>query len=343
MGSSPLLTVGWVAGRMWFMSRPLRIEYPGAVYHVMNRGLNQNLIFLGKKDYEIFLSTLEEACRLFDVAVYAYCLMPNNYHILVRTFSGNLSRFMRHLNGVYTQRFNRENGRDGPLYRGRFKSILVQEDSYLLEVVRYIHKNPVKAKMVARLSQYKWSSHQSYLGKKGLMPGMDTNFVLKSFSGKRKASIELYRRFMVEKQEGVIEKFYAAKKQGSILGDPDFVQRIKEKYILSDPLPDIEIKDKVRIKGEGMIRQIKKEICRVFKVKEAELLIGKRGTSNIARQAALALSKELSGLKLSEIGLHFGCASYRTVGSHCLNFQEKLLSDKTLRKKYTALRATYRQ
>jgi putative transposase len=101
---------------------------------------------LSKKDYDLFLTTLQEACNLFQVTVYAYCLMPNHYHLLVCTPSANLSRFMRHLNGVYTQRFNREHKRDGPLFRGRFKSILVQEDSYLIEVVRYIHKNPLKAK-----------------------------------------------------------------------------------------------------------------------------------------------------------------------------------------------------
>ena len=309
----------------------------------MNRGLSQNLIFLDKKDYEVFLLTLEEGCRLFDVVVYAYCLMPNHYHLLIRTPSGNISRFMRHLNGVYTQRFNREHGRDGPLYRGRFKSILVQEDSYLLEVVRYIHKNPLKAKLVERLSQFKWSSHKSYTGKIGSMLGLDAGFVLKYFSGNRRKSLELYRRFMSEKPRGEIEEFYASKKQGSILGDLDFVERIKEKYILSDPLPNIEVKEKIRIRGEGVIKKIKRDVCRVFKVKEVELVKGKRGTANIARLAALGLSKELSGMKLSEIGPHFGYTSYRTVGTHCLNFNKKLLLDKTLRKKINILKSTYRQ
>lgn len=325
------------------MSRPLRIEYPGAVYHVMNRGLNQNLIFLDRKDYEIFLATLEEGCRLFDVVVYAYCLMPNHYHLLIRTPSGNLSRFMRHLNGVYTQRFNREHGRDGPLYRGRFKGILVQEDSYLIEVVRYIHKNPVKAKLVERLSQFKWSSHKSYTGEKSPMPGLDASFVLQYFSRNRGKAVELYRRFMSEMPGEEIEEFYASKKQGSILGDGDFLEHIKEKYLLSDPLPNIEIKEKANIRGEKFIKRIKKDVCRLFGVKENELLKGKRGTDNIARQSALALSKELSGMKLSEIGHHFGYTSYRTVGAHCLNFQEKLMTDKSLRKKITALKTTYRQ
>jgi len=309
----------------------------------MNRGLNLNLIYLGKNDYEVFLSTLEEACRLFQVKVYAYCLMPNHYHLAIRTPSGNLSRFMRHLNGVYTQRFNREHRRDGPLFRGRYKGILVEEDSYLLEVVRYIHNNPVKAKLVDRLNRFNWSSHKAYMGEKVSFEGLDTNFVLEYFSRKRKSAVEHYKRFMVEMPGDEIEKFYSSKKQGSILGHLDFIEKIKDKFISEDPLPNIEINEKVKIRGERVIRKIKKDICRIFKVREADILKGNRGTDNIARQAALALSKEFSGMKLSEIGTLFGYASYRTVGSHCLNFQGKLRSDKSLRKKYNSLRETYRQ
>jgi len=319
------------------MSRPLRIEYPGAVYHVMNRGLNQNLIFLDRKDYEIFLTTLEEGCRLFDVIVYAYCLMPNHYHLLVRTPSGNISRFMRHLNGVYTQRFNREHGRDGPLYRGRFKAILVQEDSYLLEVVRYIHKNPVKAKIVERLSQFKWSSHPSYVGKKSPMAGMDTGIVLRYFSGKRKLAVEQYKRFMAGKESEEIEGFYGSKKQASILGDTHFIEWVKEKFVLGDP--DIEILEKRRIQGERVVGIVKKAIRQKFKVDESYFFQGKRGTANIARLMALLLSKELSGLKLSELGAHFGFANYRTVGTHCWRFHEKLKKDKGLEKKYSSLKS----
>ena len=268
------------------MSRPLRIEYPDAVYHVMNRGLNRKRVFLDKKDYEVFLATIEEGCRLFNVNAHAYCLMPNHYHILVCTPLGNISRFMRHLNGVYTQRFNRSHHRDGPLFRGRYKGILVQKDSYLLEVVRYIHKNPVKAKIVERLSQFKWSSHKSYLGQQGSLTGLDAKFVLKYFSHKPKAAIELYRRFMGEKESEAIERFYAAKKQGSILGDSDFIEGIREQYILRDPLFDIEIQEKIKVRGEGVVQKIKSEVCRVFKVKDDDLLKGKRGTTNIARQTA---------------------------------------------------------
>ena len=317
----------------------MRIQFPGAIYHVMNRSRT----FLKAIDYETFLTTLEEGCQLFNVKLYAFCLMPNHYHLLVCTPSGNLSRFMRHLNGVYTQRFNREHHRDGPLFRGRYKGILVQEDSYLIEVVRYIHKNPLKAKMVERLSQFKWSSHKTYTGKKESFAGLDTNFVLEYFSRNRRKAIEGYKRFMSQSEDEVIEKFYSSKKQGSILGDLDFIERIKNKYILKDLSPDLEVKEIRRLCGERVIRKIKREVCKVFKVRDKHLSQGQRGTSNIPRRVALSLSKELSGLKLSEICGHFMITSRQTVGGNALRLRNMMKNDKVLRKKYSSLKATCSQ
>ncbi len=125
------------------MPRPLRIEYPGAVYHLMNRGSARQKVFLGSADYREFLKTLSEAHDLWEIEVLAYCLMPNHYHLCLRTPRGNLSRVMRHIDGLYTQRFNRGHRRDGSLFRGRYKAILVDADEYLLAVVRYVHLNPV--------------------------------------------------------------------------------------------------------------------------------------------------------------------------------------------------------
>ena len=147
------------------MSRPLRIEYPGAWYHVMNRGRRAESIFSGKNDYALFIDLLKDSCELWNINVGAYCLMSNHYHLLIQTPEGNLSRCMRHINGIYTQRFNRAHHCDGQLFRGRFKSILIEEDSYLLQLVRYIHKNPLRAGRVKRLDAYPWSSHRGYRSK----------------------------------------------------------------------------------------------------------------------------------------------------------------------------------
>ena len=137
------------------MSRPLRLEYPDAWYHVMNRGGRAEKIFLNKADYSAFLELLVESAEMWNVRIAAYCMVPNHYHILLQTPDANLSRFMRHVDGVYTQRFNRSHHYDGQLFRGRYKSILLDADSYLLQLVRYIHRNPLQAGIVKKLEAYK--------------------------------------------------------------------------------------------------------------------------------------------------------------------------------------------
>jgi len=116
------------------MPRPTRIEYEGAFHHVMNRGRNRSTIFHDKSDFDEFLKTLEEASKRFDAIIHAYCLMTNHYHLLIETPKANLSRIMQHINGLYTQRYNRKRQQDGTLFRGRYKSVLIDQDSYLLQL-----------------------------------------------------------------------------------------------------------------------------------------------------------------------------------------------------------------
>src|SRR3990167_3519219 len=146
------------------MPRPLRIQYANAWYHVMNRGAGRKNIFNKKAHRLIFLELLEECHRMFNIKIYAYCLMDNHYHLLLSTPDANLSRAMRHLNGVYTQRYNRMSKTDGPLFKGRYKAQIIDEDCYLLIVSRYIHLNPVKAALVKNPGDYKWSSYLAYIG-----------------------------------------------------------------------------------------------------------------------------------------------------------------------------------
>ncbi len=147
------------------MPRPTRIEYENAVYHVMNRGRGGRTIFHGENYYRAFLHTLAEAHRRFDALIHAYCLVGNHYHLLIQTPRANLGRIMRHINGLYTQRYNRLLATDGPLFRGRYKAILVDEDAYLLQLSRYIHRNPIDMKKprVTRLEDYPWSSYPAYI------------------------------------------------------------------------------------------------------------------------------------------------------------------------------------
>lgn len=148
------------------MSRPLRILYPGAVYHVMNRGLAKRATFLEEADHARFVELLEDLAQRWRVRIFAYCCMTTHFHLLLQTPDPNLPRIMRHLGGLYTQRFNRTYGRDGPLFRGRYKAIVVQAEAYLLQVVRYIHLNPVAADLTHDPGAYRtmgvgvWPSNQ---------------------------------------------------------------------------------------------------------------------------------------------------------------------------------------
>ncbi len=164
------------------MVKPLRIEYPSAWYHVMNRGRRGEDTFSDKKDFTTFLSVLQEVSEVFHLRVAAYCLMSNHYHLLVQTPEGNLSRSMCHINGVYTQRYNRRHQIDGQLFRGRYKSILVEEDSYLLELSRYIHRNPVRVKKCESVEKYPWSSHQGYVSSTKKWSWLHKRFLLNMFA-----------------------------------------------------------------------------------------------------------------------------------------------------------------
>ena len=146
------------------MSRPLRIEFPGAVYHVTSRGDRRERIFVDDEDRRALLDVLGQGMERFDADVLAYCLMGNHYHFVLHTRSANLSLLMRHVNGVYTQRFNRRHGLVGHLLQGRFKAVLVDRDAYLLEVCRYVELNPVRAGIVADAAAWQWSSYNAHTG-----------------------------------------------------------------------------------------------------------------------------------------------------------------------------------
>ncbi len=173
------------------MSRPLRIEYPDAWHHVMNRGRRSEKIYSNNSDRESFIKVLQESSELWNIRVAAYCLMSNHYHLLVQTPEGNLSRGMRHINGVYTQRFNRSHKKEGQLFRGRYKTVLVESDSHLLEVMRYIHRNPLGAGIVKSLGDYQWSSHQGYLSRARKYKWLEKEILLTmlaSAKGKQRAA-----------------------------------------------------------------------------------------------------------------------------------------------------------
>jgi len=180
------------------MARPLRIEYPGAVYHITTRGNAYQDVFLDDTDREEFLEILEQTVDRFNWLCHAYCLMTNHYHLLIETVDPTLSRGMRQLNGVYTQAFNRRHERVGHLFQGRYKAILVEKEAYLLELSRYIVLNPVRAKMVKKPEEWEWSSYRATAGLEGAPSFLTTDWILSQFADERKKAQRLYRRFVAK-------------------------------------------------------------------------------------------------------------------------------------------------
>ncbi|MFH1874029.1 MAG: transposase [Pseudomonadota bacterium] len=243
------------------MSRPLRIEYEGAFYHVMNRGNARQNIFTQPKDYETFINVLVESIKLWELKVHALALLPNHYHMLIETPLANLSRAMRHINGVYTQRFNRQHQRDGHIFRGRYKAILVEEDAYLVELIRYIHRNPIKAGLVEFPEKYKWSSHRDYLGSDD-RKWLTTNYIL-SYFGKRKnrSRLRLHEFVMNEVPEG-LEKRLDGFSWPSVLSSDNFEEWIKWNFVKDIDKEKLEYRD-CNIKKVSA-KKLKKVLCEAF-------------------------------------------------------------------------------
>ena len=180
------------------MARPLRIELAGGLYHVTSRGDRREEIYRDDDDRLDWLATLGAVCERFNWRCHAYCEMTNHYHFVVETAAANLSKGMRQLNGVYTQRFNRRHGLTGHLFQGRFKGILVERDAYLLELSRYVVLNPVRAGMVPDASQWAWSSYRATVGLAPTPPWLETDWVLGQFGRKRGPAREGYAAFVAE-------------------------------------------------------------------------------------------------------------------------------------------------
>ena len=179
------------------MARPLRIEYAGAIYHLTSRGNARAPIFLSDDDRRLFLSLFSEIVVRNQWVCYGYCLMDNHYHLLIETTKPNLSVGMRQLGGIYTQKFNRQHGRVGHLFQGRYKAIIVERESYLLELCRYIVLNPVRAKIVDHPGKYRWSSYNATAGSSDQPPYLHIDWILAQFGGTIMQSRHQYRNFVL--------------------------------------------------------------------------------------------------------------------------------------------------
>lgn len=229
------------------MARPLRIEFRNALYHITSRGNAQQAIYRQEADRLLFLDVLQDVSRRCNWRVYAYCLMDNHYHLLVETPDGNLSKGMRHLNGVYTQRFNRILLRSGHILQGRYKAILVDKDSYLLELARYIVLNPVRAKMVRHAEDWPWSSYRATAGLTVAPAWLHIDWLLSVFaeSGTINDAYERYRRFVAQGTGQTSPWTYL--KHQIYLGDETFVADMQRKLSPDASLSEVPAQQKKQI------------------------------------------------------------------------------------------------
>jgi len=320
------------------MSRPLRIQFPGAWYHVMNRGRHREKIVASKRDCTSFVDILEQGATLFQVQVMAWCLMPNHYHLFICTPDGNLARFMRHVDGVYTQYFNRQYGCDGQLFRGRYKAILVEPeyDSYVLGLIRYIHRNPLNAGLEKRLGVYPWSSWEAYMTRAKRWNWISTAPILSRFGETRRDQVAALQLFVGKKEEaGDIKDLIETGQQPLVAGSRKFLDWIRDTFfdLKHDQIPE----SRTLIPEQETIVAA---VLKAYRCPERSLFQSQRGLVNEPRAVAIYLLRTLRGDTLLEIGSRFGLQRYSSVSSVIQKIRDKLTRDMKLQQRIAALTAT---
>jgi REP element-mobilizing transposase RayT len=317
------------------MARPLRILYPNAFYHVTCRGNDRRVIFRDDHDRACFLERLRSAREIFSVRVHAYVLMSNHFHLIVETPKANLSEFMRQFNISYTGYYNRRHRRIGHLYQGRFKAIVVDKDSYLLQLSRYVHLNPIRIKLkmqppererTGEILQYRWSSLPGYIDGKRQDSWITYEAVLGYVGGSR----QKYAEFV---QDGIRQSFATPWEDllaQMVLGDRDFVERLKGmknaviKGNAKDQPPYRMIQS---VDAEALI----KRAAGYFRLREADLT-RKRGQHRLERAVVMELLHRYSGLKQRMIGERFGGLDEGLVSRDCRAIREKIETEPKIRK-----------
>lgn len=274
------------------MARPLRVEFSGAIYHLTSRGNARQKVFFTDTDRGLFLDTLSQVVSRYGWICHAYCLMANHYHLLVETPKANLSLGMRQLNGMYTQSFNRRHNRVGHLFQGRFKAILVEKESYLLELCRYIVLNPVRVKGKGEIGAWKWSSYRATAGLASVPEFLSTDWILEQFGKKRAKAQKQYRAFV---REGLENRPWEELKGQIYLGSEAFIERHCPGNQALKEIPRVQLK------------AVKPSLERIF--------------AKSGKRAIVQAYKE-HGYRLQEIAAHLG-VHYATVSRRLKQMEQQ--------------------
>jgi REP element-mobilizing transposase RayT len=299
--------------------------------------MQRKRVFRLEKDFESFLKGMKETCERWEARIGAYCLMPNHYHLLIQTPLANLPRIMRHIDGAYTQRFNRRHNRDGPLFRGRYKAILIDAEAYLAEVLKYIHQNPRRSELEKRLGQYPWSSHKGYLSKAHKWSWLSTEAVFKVIAGERVDVRKAYLDMMKEGLTPNAERFYSLKNIKSILGGSGFVQWVKDEF--SDILHHEEIPESYL--RNVSLEDVMKAVREYYDIEEETLCTPRRGIPNEARAMSVYLARKHTGETLRHIASRFGMKRHSSAGSTASRFAEKMSRSRALKLRVREVEKTW--
>ena len=311
------------------MGRPLRVEYTGALYHITSRGNERRKIFLDDGDRKKFLGILEDYHDRYGILIHSYVLMDNHYHLILETPRGNLLKVMHGLNGGYTGYFNRKYGRSGHLFQGRYKGIIVDKDSYLIPLSRYVHLNPVRAKIVERPEQYRWSSYPGYIGKGKENGWVEYSWILSQFGRGMLRARRKYRGYTEEALKKKVESPFKSLHSQIILGGEEFIKGIRG--MLTGKALSHEIIERKRLMEYPLLDEVVRRVAKAFKIDEGAIR-GKGGRANRARKAALYLAQRYTGLSNKAIGDLFGGIHYSAVSKASERLREEMISDKGLSK-----------
>lgn len=283
------------------MARPLRIQFPHAVYHVTSRGNERKAIVRDDTDRNRFVQTLADMVEQYHVICHAWVLMDNHYHLLIETPDANLSRAIRHLNGVYTQAFNRHHHRVGHLFQGRFTAILVDKETYLLELCRYVVLNPVRAGMVKHPRSWRWSSYRAMVGEEPIPSWLTVDWLLGQLAGQRNRAREIYWRFV---NEGIKqpESPWTRLKGQIYLGSDLFLKKMQSRI---EATKDSEIPMVHRRPTIPKMEDLLAGVAQAYGEKVGEVVKPTRRPGE-ARQVAIYLARRGAGLELKAIAKKFG-------------------------------------
>ncbi|VAX34102.1 FIG00679443: hypothetical protein [hydrothermal vent metagenome] len=294
------------------MARPLRIEYKGAVYHILSRGNQGEEIFSDDSDREYFVEILQRAKEKYGIEVYAYCIMGNHYHLLISTPEGELTKAMHFIGSSYGSYLRRYRGLTGHVFAGRYKSLCVEKDSYLLELSRYIHLNPVRAGIVKSPERYPWSSYRYYIGKKTIPDWLSTEWLIDKCGKRLKTRQRKYREYVeagIKNQtEYPVEKIVGQ----AILGSKEFVKKVLKGLKKTRKLKDVTAKK--AFEGKIELDELYQEVSEYYGIKDLRKSEKARGSDERrAQEMFVYLAKEHTSALNREIAARVGDISASAV------------------------------